>query len=132
MFTDVGNAGSSICMATQKEKYEYNGKKCLCELHGALPPVVYNYVCGCRSKKEIWDMLNVKYQGSEKTRKIYVKRCLLELGVFRQKDGETMEHYYYCLNELIFKCSRYGVIRSTLKYNLTFLMGFKRNGEIVV
>lgn len=69
----VGNAGSSIGMATQKDKHDSNDKKCLLELRGALPPVVYNYVRGCKTAKEIWDTLKEKYQGSEKTKNSYVK-----------------------------------------------------------
>ena len=55
-----------------------------------------------------------------------INQCLLELGEFRQKEGENIELYYDRLNELIFKCSRYGVNRSTMEYNLTFLMGLRK------
>lgn len=34
--------------------------------------------------------------------------------------------YYDRLNELIFKCNCYGVNRLTMEYNLTFLMGLRK------
>ena len=116
-------------MATQKEKYGSNDNKCLHELHGALPLVVYNLFRGCKTEKEFWDTLKEKYQGSEKTKKISMKQCLLELGEFRQKESETIKIYYDCLNGLIFKCNHYGETLSTLEYNLTlFLWDCKRSG----
>ena len=83
----------------------------------------YNYLRSCKTTKEIWDMLKEKYQGSEKTKKSSVKQCMLELGEFKQKDNKSIALYYDRLKDLIFKCTRYGVTRSTLEYNLTFLMG---------
>ena len=67
--------------------------------------------------------LEDKYQGKEKTKMSSIKQCLLELGEFKQKDNESIESYYDQLNELLFKCSRYGVTRSSLEFNLHFLKG---------
>ena len=96
------------------------------ELLGALPPVVYNYVRGCELANEIWDTLKVKYQGSEKTKKSFLKQCVLELGEFKQKDDTNNRNVLRSSNQLIFKSSRYGVIHSTIEYNLAFLMGLRK------
>ena len=93
------------------------------ELRGALPPVVYNYIRSCKTAKEIWITLKEKYQGSEKTKINSVKQCLVELKEFRQKDAETLESYYDRLNELVYRCNRYGITRSLMEFNLTFIMG---------
>nr|KAJ0213712.1 hypothetical protein LSAT_V11C400159680 [Lactuca sativa] len=90
MLTDVGIAGcagSSIDVTTQTNKFKANYKRCIRELQGALPLIVYNYVRGYSTAKEIWDTLNEKYKGSEKTKKSPVKQCFLELGEFKQKEG---------------------------------------------
>lgn len=84
---------------------------------------MYNYVCDYSTAKEIWDTWKEKYQGSEKAKKSLVKQCVLELGDIKQKN---IELYYDHLNELIFKCSRYGVNISTIDYNLTFIMGLHK------
>lgn len=55
-----------------------------------------------------------------------MKPCMLELVEFKQNENETIKLYYNRLNELIFKCNRYGVNRSTIEYNLTFLMGLQK------
>ena len=57
------------------------------ELCGALPLVVYNYVCNSKTSNEIWDTLKEKYQGNEKTKISSVKQCMLEFGEFKQKEG---------------------------------------------
>ncbi|CAI9294517.1 unnamed protein product [Lactuca saligna] len=94
----VGTIASSSGVAQQTEKQKKNDKRCLRELHGALLPVVYNYV----------------------------KKCMDELGDFKQKEGENIELYFDRINELIFKCIQYGVICSTMEFNLTFLMGLRK------
>lgn len=93
MLNEVGSVGSSADVNAQANKKKENDKLCMRELRGALPPVVYNYVCGC-SAKEIWDTLKDKYQGSEKTKKSFVKQFLLELGDFKKKEHENVELYY--------------------------------------
>ena len=80
---NIGYVASSPEVSNQAERKKRNVKKWLPELRGALPPIVYNYVHGCSTAKEIWATLNEKYQESEKTKKSYVKQCLLELGEFK-------------------------------------------------
>lgn len=125
MLVDVGTTASSDSMITWGSMMKETDKKCMCELCGALPPVVCNYVRGWKTTKKIWDTLKEKYQGNEKTKKSPVKQCLLELGEFKQKKIESMESYYDRLNKLIFKCSHFGVTHLSLDFNLTFLMGLR-------
>ena len=68
-----------------------NDKKALRELRGDLPPVVYNYVCGCKTAKEFWDNLKEKYQGNARTMKSSVTKCLSKLNDFKQKENESIE-----------------------------------------
>lgn len=55
-----------------------------------------------------------------------MKQFFLELGEIKQMENESIELYYDQLNELIFKCSQYGVTRSSLEFNLTFLMELRK------
>ncbi|CAI9264805.1 unnamed protein product [Lactuca saligna] len=61
----VGNANVVEDTIAQENKKKVNDKRYLCELHTTLPPVVYNYVRGYKTAKEIWDTLKDKYQGNE-------------------------------------------------------------------
>ena len=67
-----------------------------------------------------------KYKVNEKTKISSVKHCLLELREFKQKEGESTKLYYDRLNELIYKCNIYGIIRSTMEFNVTFIMGLRK------
>ena len=122
----IGASASSNDVTEQQNRLKKNEKRCMRELRGALPPVVYNYIRSCKTAKEIWITLKEKYQGSEKTKINSVKQCLVELKEFRQKDAETIENYYDRLNELVYRCSRYGITRSLMEFNLTFIMGLRK------
>lgn len=73
MLVTLGTATTNEDMITYGNKMKAKDKKCLCELPGALPPLVYNYVRGCSKAKQIWDTLKEKYQGNEKMKKSFVK-----------------------------------------------------------
>ncbi|XP_023757080.2 uncharacterized protein LOC111905620 [Lactuca sativa] len=123
---NIGSTGTTATVEEQQTRLEKHEKRCMRELRGALPPAVYNYIRGCKTAKEIWNTLKEKYQGSEKIKINSMKQCLVELKGFRQKEIETIEFYYDRLNELIYRCNRYGITRSLMEYNLTFVMGFRK------
>lgn len=50
-----------------------------------------------------------------------MKKCLSELVDFKQKKNKSIEAQYGRLNDLIFKCNQYGVIRTIVELNLTFV-----------
>ena len=87
----IGPSTASAEVADQQKRLKNNEKRCMRELRGALPPVVYNYIRSCKTAKDIWNTLKEKYQGSEKMKINSVKQCLVELKEFRQKDAETLE-----------------------------------------
>ncbi|XP_023732612.1 uncharacterized protein LOC111880417 [Lactuca sativa] len=123
---NIRSSGSTSVVEEQARRLKNNEKRCMRELRGALPPVSYNYIHGCKTAKEIWNTLKEKYQGNEKTKMNSVKKCLVELKEFRQKENETIEVYYDHLNELIYRCNRYGITRSSMEFNLTFVMALRK------
>ncbi|XP_023745018.1 uncharacterized protein LOC111893181 [Lactuca sativa] len=127
----IGSSSCTTSVENQSDRMKKLEKRCIRELHGALPLVVYNYVKSCTTAKEIWNNLKEKFQGSEKTKINSVKQCLIELKDFKQKYGETIESYYDRLNELIYKCNRYGITRSAMEFNLTFVMGLLKEWRSV-
>ena len=64
MLFTIGTSTNSEDMITRGNKMTENDKKCMRELRGALPPVVYNYVRGCETAKKIWYTLKEKYQSN--------------------------------------------------------------------
>ena len=99
---NLGSSGSTFAVEEQATRLKNNEKHCMRELRGALPPVVYNYIRGCKTEKDIWNTLKEKYQGSEKTKINSVKQCLVELKEFKQKENEMTEVYYDRLSHLNF------------------------------
>ncbi|XP_023739172.1 uncharacterized protein LOC111887238 [Lactuca sativa] len=127
----IGSSSSTTSVDNQSDRMKKLEKRCIRELRDALPLVLYNYVRICTHAKEIWNNLKEKFQGSEKTKINSVKQCLIELKDFKQKDGEMIESYYDRLNELIYKCNRYGITRSAMEFNLTFVMGLRKEWRSV-
>ena len=127
----IGASSSSSEVENQSNRLKQLEKKCMRELRGALPPVVYNYVRTCTTAKEIWNNLKDKFQGSEKTKITSVKQCLVELKDFKQKESESIEVYYDRFNELIYRCNRYGIIRSSMEFNLIFVMRLRKEWRSV-
>ncbi|XP_052622549.1 uncharacterized protein LOC128127868 [Lactuca sativa] len=111
----IGASNTTAEVLERQNRMKKNEKRCMRELRGALPPVVYNYIRSCKTAKEIWITLKEKYQGSEKTKINSVKQCLVELKEFRQKETESLEAYYDCLNELVYRCNSLNHLYNQLK-----------------
>ena len=79
----IGASTTTPEVLERQNRLKKNEKRCMRELRGALPPVVYNYIRSCKTAKEIWITLKEKYQGSEKTKINSVKQCIVELKEFR-------------------------------------------------
>lgn len=99
-------------MIAQGNKQKAKDKRCNRELHGAIPPVVYNYIHGCKTAQVIWNTLKEKFQGNERTKKSSVTQCLSELEDFKKKENETTKVYYDHFNELIYTYTKYGVVNT--------------------
>ncbi|CAI9263793.1 unnamed protein product [Lactuca saligna] len=64
---DVGTATHDDIFIVTRLKKEVNDKRCIRELRGDLPLGFYNYICGCKSPRVIWNTLNETFQGNERT-----------------------------------------------------------------
>lgn len=58
---EVGTTGEAEDMIFLQNKEKANDKRCVYELRGALPRVMYNYIRGCTTSQEIWNMLKENY-----------------------------------------------------------------------
>lgn len=47
-------------------------------------------------------------------------QCLSELFEFEQKEQESIETYYDQFNDLVYRCSKYSVVRSIMEFNIMF------------
>ena len=53
----IGSSSASSGVENQIDRLRKFEKRCMRELRGALPPVMYNYVRSCTTAKEIWNNL---------------------------------------------------------------------------
>ena len=58
----IGSSSSNFGVDNQTNRLKQLEKRCMRELRGALPPVVYNYVRSCTTAKEIWKFLKDKFR----------------------------------------------------------------------
>ena len=66
----IGSSSRNSEVENQSDRLKKLEKRCMRELRGDLPPIVYNYVRNCTTAKEIWNNLKEKFQRSEKKKLI--------------------------------------------------------------
>lgn len=49
----VGTTTQNENIIVTRLKKEVDNKRCICKLRGVIPPVVYNYIRGCKTPQEI-------------------------------------------------------------------------------
>ncbi|XP_058006836.1 spindle assembly checkpoint component MAD1-like [Hevea brasiliensis] len=64
--------------------------KALNILHCALDATEYNRISGCTSTKEVWDKLEVTYEGTNQVKESKANRLVREYELFEMKPGETI------------------------------------------
>ncbi|XP_057985376.1 spindle assembly checkpoint component MAD1-like [Hevea brasiliensis] len=64
--------------------------KALNILHCALDATEYNRISGCTSAKEVWDKLEVTYEGTNQVKESKANRLVREYELFEMKPGETI------------------------------------------
>ncbi|XP_057985321.1 uncharacterized protein LOC131170279 [Hevea brasiliensis] len=64
--------------------------KALNILHCALDATEYNRISGCTSAKEVWDKLEVTYEGTNQVKESKANRLVWEYELFEMKPGETI------------------------------------------
>lgn len=122
----VGTIVESEDLTITHVKQEANDKICIHELQIALLPIFYGYIHECKATQEIWNTLKEKFEGNEHRKKSLVTQCLFELANFKQKETKSTKAYYNHFKYLIYKCSRYNVIRSVLEFNITFILCLRK------
>lgn len=94
MVQAIGSVGTTVEMVAQENTKKAYDKKALHELRGALPPIFYNCVHGCKTTKEIWDTLKDKYQVNERIMKnLVMKRFFfLNMLISSKTKMKTLKH----------------------------------------
>ena len=54
---NIGSSRTTSVVGEQQTRLDKHEKRCMGELRGSLPPVVYNYIRGCKTAKDIWNTL---------------------------------------------------------------------------
>ncbi|XP_052622499.1 uncharacterized protein LOC128127833 [Lactuca sativa] len=80
------------------------------------PPATVQSIGASSSSSEVENQSNRLKQLEKK----YMRELRVELKDFKQKESESIEVYYDRFNELIYRCNRYGIIRSSMEFNLIF------------
>ncbi|XP_074328184.1 uncharacterized protein LOC141666096 [Apium graveolens] len=70
-------------------------------LHCSLDSVISNRLIGCKTTKEIWDTLEVKYQGSTAMKKNRKTILTQEYEYFDSKDDELLTEIYERFQKLL-------------------------------
>ncbi|KAL8109067.1 hypothetical protein AgCh_025240 [Apium graveolens] len=102
-------------------------------LHNSLDSVMSNIVIGCKTVKEIWDALEVKYQGTTVIKKNRRTVLTQEYEHFDSRDNESLTEIYGRFqklpNDLSLVNKEYDLEDSNLKFLLALPEKSKRKGS---
>ncbi|CAL1401334.1 unnamed protein product [Linum trigynum] len=75
------------------EKFQQNCKATNL-IYCALGPEEYHKVAGCKTAKEIWDKLQVTYEGTSQVKNSRINSLKQQFELFKMEEGETIRQMY--------------------------------------
>ncbi|RCU35065.1 hypothetical protein DVA81_18140, partial [Acinetobacter baumannii] len=86
--------------ADERRKVELNTKALTC-MYCALDPNIFNQISGCESAKEVWDKLQVTYEGTTQVKRSKISILTHEYELFFMKPEETISQMSARFNGII-------------------------------
>lgn len=67
--------------------------RALSSLHSALNETTFIRIMACKTAKEVWEKLKLKFQGSEKTKQMKIFNLRKEFELLRMEETENVKEY---------------------------------------
>ncbi|XP_019223785.1 PREDICTED: uncharacterized protein LOC109205531 [Nicotiana attenuata] len=89
-------------------------------LYNAISREEYEKISSCETAKEIWDKLEVTYEGTNKVKETRINLLVREYELFQMKDGESTEEMFSRFNKILGDLKSFGrTIKSGEQENST-------------
>ncbi|XP_070013378.1 uncharacterized protein [Nicotiana sylvestris] len=77
-------------------------------LHNAISGEEYEKISSCDTSKEMWDMLEVTYEGTDKIKETYINLLVHDYKLFSMKEGESIEEMFAKFSKIISDLKAFG------------------------
>ncbi|XP_075080635.1 uncharacterized protein LOC142166115 [Nicotiana tabacum] len=77
-------------------------------LHNAISGEEYEKISSCDTTKEIWDKLEVTYEGISKVKETHINMLVHDYELFSMKEGESIEEMFARFSKIISDLKAFG------------------------
>ncbi|XP_070046423.1 uncharacterized protein [Nicotiana tomentosiformis] len=77
-------------------------------LYNAISGEEYKKISSCETVKEIWDKLEVTYEGTNKVKETRINLLVRDYELFQMKDGESIEEIFFRFNKILGDLKSFG------------------------
>nr|XP_009784452.1 PREDICTED: uncharacterized protein LOC104232864 [Nicotiana sylvestris] len=77
-------------------------------LHNAINGKEYEKISSCDTTKEMWDKLEVTYEGTSKVKEIHINMLVHDYELFSMKEGESIEDMFARFSKIISDLKAFG------------------------
>ncbi|XP_019253941.1 PREDICTED: uncharacterized protein LOC109232638 [Nicotiana attenuata] len=77
-------------------------------LYNAISGEEYEKISGCDTSKEMWDKLEVTYEGTSKVKETHINMLVHDYELFQMKEGESIEEMFARFSKIISDLKAFG------------------------
>ncbi|XP_070006995.1 uncharacterized protein LOC142162190 [Nicotiana tabacum] len=77
-------------------------------LHNAISDEEYEKISSCNIAKEMWDKLEVTYEGTSKVKETHINMRVHDYELFSMKEGESIEEMFVMFSKIISDLKAFG------------------------
>ncbi|XP_070020879.1 uncharacterized protein LOC142181068 [Nicotiana tabacum] len=70
-------------------------------LYNAISGEEYEKISSCDTTKEMWNKLEVTYEGTNKVKETHINKLVHDYELFQMKEGESIEEMFARFNKII-------------------------------
>nr|XP_016462922.1 PREDICTED: uncharacterized protein LOC107786007 [Nicotiana tabacum] len=82
-------------------------------LYNAISGEEYEKISSCDTAKEMWDKLEVTYEGTSKVKETHIKILVHDYELFQMKEGESIEEMFAIFSKIINYLKAFGKLYSS-------------------
>ncbi|GKV51335.1 hypothetical protein SLEP1_g58003 [Rubroshorea leprosula] len=98
-------------------------------LQCVLNPTEFHRVSGCHTAKEMWDMLEVTYEGTSQVKESKINRLIYMYELFKMKPKESIQDMYTRLNDIVTNLKALGKVYPSQEVVRKVLRSLPKNWE---
>nr|XP_016472813.1 PREDICTED: uncharacterized protein LOC107794795 [Nicotiana tabacum] len=100
-------------------------------LYNTISGEEYEKISSCDTAKEMWDKLEVTYEGASKVKETHINMLIHDYEIFQMKEGESIEEMFARFSKIISDLKAFGKPYSSGDQDLNKLSYDELRGELI-